>query len=571
MSGVYKISKELEDLLKKDTIKNEFSKINEQKEKAREELIIMKIKYLQSILPKDGQELLYFNSEYDDVDITKKRTFLMNTITFLTNKNFSKDLLSVIDNFQLFYMLNKHNDKDKALLFKNLMVSAKPAEKNINDYVNSLKYIGMNLDNYEKDKNLDKNKIKVSRESIEKAKNNISPMNEYKKNKTRIELASNRFNIYDSEEEKQKLDKFFSNVSSSIDILHQIEQYEDFYQNSSSKVHFNPKVFGTLGQEILVNEFSSFDLKDYTLKEEKPKNVTLIKEIVSFSQKYNNMPEDFTKSNSQIINLISNMLYISMSDKIKTLSEKEQIILFKDLQEITVSYVYLFNAVTSIYNLSKRDFLNAIVKKDEVMVSIIAKLMLEPRFSSDDFIEKSKVNEFKEVFLSNLNIFNTNVSKDNSNDMINNIKENNAKVFNNEFFNGFLIAPKDREFLLKNSSINNKIVDSSFFNPVINIFKIWSTFVMKYDENIHLSKYNRPSFIFNKNMNEITAFVSGFEKAINESKIYDFIQANIEWTGETLGKKMLSNNTVFAGKIGKTTIEGKKKEIDEEFNFNNFM
>lgn len=75
MSGVYKISKELEDLLKKDTIKNEFSKINEQKEKeAQEELIIMKIKYLQSILPKDGQELLYFNSEYDDVDITK-RTF----------------------------------------------------------------------------------------------------------------------------------------------------------------------------------------------------------------------------------------------------------------------------------------------------------------------------------------------------------------------------------------------------------------------------------------------------------------------------------------------------------------
>ena len=37
MSDTYKISKELEDLLKKDTIKNEFSKINEQnKDKVKE-------------------------------------------------------------------------------------------------------------------------------------------------------------------------------------------------------------------------------------------------------------------------------------------------------------------------------------------------------------------------------------------------------------------------------------------------------------------------------------------------------------------------------------------------------
>lgn len=571
MSDTYKMSKELEELLKKDTIKNEFAKINENKNKVKEELIIMKIKYLQSVLPKDGFELLYFDSDYETLDITEKRTYLINNITYLTNKTLAKDLISVIDNFQLFYVLNKHNNKDKDLLFKSLMVSSKPAEKIIGEYIISLKYISGNLDKYEEVKSLPQNKIKISKESIEKLKQSVKSINEYKKNKVRIELASNRFNIYDSEEEKQKLDKFFSNVSSSIDILHQIERYDDFYQNSSSKVHFNPKVFGTLGQDVLVKDFSTFDLKEFTNKEEKNKNANLIKEIVSFSQRYNNVPEDFTKSNNQIINLISNMLYIGMIDKIKTLSEKDQIILFKDLQEITISYVYIFNAVCSLYNLSKKDFIYAILKKDELLVSTTAKLMLEPRFSSENFIEKSRVESFKEVFLANLTIFNNGTSKENTNDMSNNIKENNAKMFNNEFYNGLIIAPKDREILLKNSSIGNKIVDSSFFNPVVNIFKIWSSFVMKYDENIYLSKYNRPSFIFNKNMNEITTFVQGFEKAIDESKLYDFIQANIEWTDENLSKKMVSHNTVFAGKIGKITIENKKKEIENEFNFNNFM
>lgn len=562
----YIMSQQLEDFIKDKVIEKKFSEINKIENKSKDEMLILKIKYINNLLPDNAIELRYFNGN-TDIDILEKRNFILKKIEYSTkSKAFINDFRQVLDTLQLLNIFLERNVSEE-ILYQQLSQLSIPNTKNINTFKSTINNLMVKCDENYQNGLLSKIDYETMKEVVENVSNDMNKMDDYKKNKTKLEMIKRRmFSRINDEENQPKIKAFVDNVSSTLDVFYQIEQYNDFTKKASSKVHFSPKSFGTLSEDILISNFSTFDLEKYDVSKS-TKNESIIKEIISFSQKYNNMPDDFTKNHSNVINFTSNTLHILIKEDLDKLSEKELIALHKDLQEIIVSYVYVFNTIKTQYNLNNNDLFKILSGGNQEVLSNMIKLSLSPSFSKEYDVSKIEVLEIKKTILESVTKF-KNISS-HTNDFINSKREDNAVMFNKEYMN-FDLLSKDPKFYLSNvtSSIGDKMLNLNYFNPLMNIFKFWTNFILNYNQNIYMEKYNRPTFIFNKNLKDISNFIKELENAINTGNVNKFIEKNIEWTGESLGKKITVSPVTFY----RNSIKDKSKNVEKDnFDFNNFM
>lgn len=561
----YVMSKELEGFLKDQTIEKKFTEINKIENKTKDEILILKIKYLQNLLFNNADELSYYDNDIDN-DILEKRNFILKKVTYNAKvKPFVTDFRQVLDVFQLLHIFLERN-VDEEILYKHITKLSTPNTKNINSYRLSILNLDEECDNRLHKGLLGQKEYDVFKKAITDISTDIVKMDDYKTNKTKLLNIQKRMSSrIKDDENKTKLNAFVENVSSSLDVFYQIEQYNDFTKKSSSKVHFNPKSFGSLSEDVLIESFSTFDLEKYDISKTS-KNENIIKEVISFSQKYNNMPEDFTKNHNNIINFSSNMLHILIKDDLDKLSEKELIILHKDLQEIIISYVYVFNTVKTQYNFTNNDLFKVLSNNNNDVLFHMNKLSSTPAFSKEYDVTKEQVIEIKASILESTKKFKFSPSP--TNDFINSKREDNAVLFNREYMSIDMLSG-DSKFYLSNvtANIGDKMLNLNYFNPLINIFKFWTNFILNYNQNIYMEKYNRPTFIFNKNLKDINIFIKDLENAINTGNVNSFIEKNIEWTGESLAKKITSSKV----RLHSQTMKLDSNKEAETFDFNNFM